>query len=485
MKDTLKRRTLLKAVGSTSIAPLVAVGTMSLAGCSTDSGPSPTTGTATPEGTMEGDGEISVFHYNMEMGDKPDVVGVVIDQILERQPTVITFNELCLPDYNEIYGKIREKTPEYRGNFDHHARGSCFPDVQGVGVFLRHGDESTQETLDIGQKTVCISSHTEPSISACSTHLSAPPDGDTHAEVTALHEAMRTQAGDGPVVIAGDLNLDPWEQEVRDFYDDFHEIAQHDEDCGSKGNRPKGKAPPASCTYEHDTQGWKKIDYIFVDKEHFTSDVIAEVRPGRHCGENNTKPCSDHQQLWGAATLKQPDTTPSSSTDGLLKWSFRLDFSGDTECPDSSSKPNSILCIPPVWVGSYEVADDGTITGEEERVDLYLTNYCRMLDIDHSVTITGNSPDGGDTLDLSLEFDAPDIRVTEPSGPEDDCNAEEAKRRAQLYRDELPQGTVEIEGSFRRRIPVTFDGHPYRFESCVEGGSQINSPCLPSDLKDS
>lgn len=199
MKDTLKRRTLLKAVGSTSIAPLVAVGTMSLAGCSTDSGPSPTTGTATPEGTMEGDGEISVFHYNMEMGDKPDVVGVVIDQILERQPTVITFNELCLADYNEIYGKIREKTPEYRGNFDHHARGSCFPDVQGVGVFLRHGDESTQETLDIGQKTVCISSHTEPSISACSTHLSAPPDGDTHAEVTALHEAMRTQAGDGQI----------------------------------------------------------------------------------------------------------------------------------------------------------------------------------------------------------------------------------------------------------------------------------------------
>lgn len=268
--------------------------------------------------------DVDVLQYNVHKGRDGDIVGQLTAQVQNDRPDVVTLNELCRYDYEELVANLEQLG--YAANFTVSHRNSlgCRAFVkgwdQGVAVFVAGGAvDGSAGNYRIGQGVACLTSDSLPRVRACAVHLTSPhdasPPGDASVrrQVDALHE--KVSQFDLPLVVAGDFNLPPWDPSMQRVYGDFYDVGMNDGACApwptatvSQDARLYG----GHCTFDHSRQGGKKIDYAFVDKRHFSSVAEAAVEPlhgpgchGDYLGYGDA--CSDHRQLRGSASIQVSD----------------------------------------------------------------------------------------------------------------------------------------------------------------------------------
>jgi endonuclease/exonuclease/phosphatase family metal-dependent hydrolase len=238
-------------------------------------------------------------------------------------PDLISVNEICEPQYERLERQLGEAG--YRGFF-HSGRGKFFSScglgvAEGTAILSRRGVvpgsargytvSSAAEEAETNERRVaaCLTTANAPRIRACSTHLYKGPR-IAAPQLRRLIGMVRT--GD-PLVLAGDLNLEPDHPAVVEAHKTFDDIDMTDPRPCRPPKRPD--FPGGPCTFPGTG---KKIDYILLDREHFRPDYVGRVFPAGECRfgpppagtqtpPQRAGPCSDHHQLWGTAALGRVD----------------------------------------------------------------------------------------------------------------------------------------------------------------------------------
>ncbi len=403
-------------------------------------GVSPVTTESTPESSAPGapEKELSVLTYNVNWLNGGNVHGVLLDYIRAEQPDVITLNELCEHSFDSYADELADlgyAANFQRNNWSFNCNGGWgVGGDQGAAVFVAGGarEDSAQNFAHIGQGVPCITSDTTPPVRACSVHLDSKPKVAMN-ELDDLRSII-AEPTSVPLVLGGDFNLEVsnWENEevhdynakMQDFYRDFHELDMNSAMCrDSQPAEYEGRFGGA-CTMEHPDQGKKKIDYAFVDNEHFTVDGSGEVPTIGPCSkeirsspglpEREAVPCSDHKPLAGTATFNRDGFGDAALTlwrDGI---SLDSEFDGNAYVAMGSSMPtDSIRDAISAALGSpaYEAEAADAAPECSDEVDTYLV-WGNRQDPDLALA-TGQTDDGPGLVGYRLYEDVDAISLAD------------------------------------------------------------------------
>lgn len=247
------------------------------------------------------------FHFNM-CGNKCNAGGLnvandVINSIYNRnpQPFVVTLNEVCGNQYNHMY--YSTQLGAYFGRFFVTVPGACANGTDyGIAIWVKTPsyavvtevwlpDPYNKEDRKLGcLKTSATGGGTQPLI-ACVTHID-PHDDTTTVQIRAVADTVRPHWTGNHVMVAGDFNATPKSSRMSPMYHSGYDIPGtgifNEADSADLGRNTNG----TTGTYNEDTQGWEKIDYIFLSKFDYTN----------YSGDATYAANSDHDPLWAVVT---------------------------------------------------------------------------------------------------------------------------------------------------------------------------------------
>lgn len=380
--------------------------------------PSASTSTAGPEPKA-----IKVLHWNVA-GAREDrnfgqfgVIDKLAEQVRSERPDVISLNELCGNQNEHLTDRIKDLG--YVGNFAANNWNFACGAIpgrsnMGVAVYVAGGAApGSGNDYPAGQSTACLTSAGATPIRACSTHLTSPnkehPEPVVRPEVYEVSRVL-DPFRHLPVVVAGDFNLPSTNVGMRSLYERYYETDQAGPACG---------ASTGHCTFP-DSGPAKKLDYLFVDKEHFLERTEARISAPGTCqirkpqGGTVDRPCSDHMKYVGTAYLLPPGSgtpastpTPTSTVTATLpmrmQWTLELRRR-------ASNSTDPVAMMMPRWTGTLLVDPSGRVTGTG-RLSVLATQFCReKIDVvrftgSQQVTVTGRiDPARPITRDPSLQL---------------------------------------------------------------------------------
>lgn len=379
------------------------------------SSPTESAGSPAPE-------PIRVLHWNVAGALLDHNLGqvAVIDALIAKvrvdRPDVISLNEVC-GSQNEYLTK-QIKGLGYVGNFAGNNRNAlCGVSVHknmGVAVYVAGGAApGSGNDYAVGQSTACLTSAGRRPIRACSTHLTSPnnayPESKVGDEVEALVRDVLQPSAQLPMVVAGDLNLLQSDSGLTPLYDRHYEL-------DAAGPRCTGNDRGGRCTFPASNPK-KKLDYVFVDKEHFLERADATITGPGTCrilgptGQQE-RPCSDHQQYAATAYLRPDGMAPSTPTPTStvtaeppmrMQWTLELRRA-------AANRTDPVAMMAPRWTGTLQVDPAGRVSGTG-RLAVIATQFCReKIDVvrftaTQTVTVTGRiDPARPVTRDPSLQL---------------------------------------------------------------------------------
>jgi endonuclease/exonuclease/phosphatase family metal-dependent hydrolase len=288
--------------------------------------------TVTPE-------TVSVLHWNLAGATERNrgdylVVDRMVQEVLAKQPDVVTVNETCMNQFDNLGGKLAQAG--YRMDSDfvtsqtiNHGCANA-GDIRlavGNGVLVRGEMKSnhdyvfgqdgvlrgTAETLFETDRVVgCLTARitgTTKDTKICTTHLAqenrnqSPWWVDAQAQTRELTRFFASEAKTRPFILTGDFNIPtpPEDPALRTLYSgttgtgEFHEGFE-ERACDTAATCEIQQGGPATQVNGEPGVGNRKLDYIFADRRNFTvPSGKASVNPDRGLCANPEKPeCSDH-----------------------------------------------------------------------------------------------------------------------------------------------------------------------------------------------
>jgi endonuclease/exonuclease/phosphatase family metal-dependent hydrolase len=283
---------------------------------------------------------LKLLQFNMAGGAKNNgtypIIGRIIQEVQERQPDIISLNEICDRQYEHLLLQLEAIGYQMSGYFQESrtfvldcvvppdtrneagnailVRGSLIDD-QGYIFTTDHVLEAREQPVVTESRSVaCVTAMfaiANQPVKACSTHL-APKDSSAanpyaapEAEALELARVFGPEAAAGSFVLMGDLNLLPGNPALNSLYapaggttGQFWEVDQYwycdEEFCD--GPVQGGDASHAE----------GKIDYTFVSRKHFSFEYqnVQMVDAG-NCDDHI---CSDHRMFRSEVYLHQTVT---------------------------------------------------------------------------------------------------------------------------------------------------------------------------------
>jgi endonuclease/exonuclease/phosphatase family metal-dependent hydrolase len=241
----------------------------------------------------------------------------VINSVNNRnpQPFVVTLNEVCRNQYNNIYFTLAP----YYGRFETTVANGCGSgNDYGIAILLRTSNFSTVGVWNLPnpggnelRKLVCLSTSatgggTQPLV-ACVTHIDNH-DANIAQQITFVANTTRPLWSGNHVMVGGDFNVGPSDSRLNPMYGPSYSPAGtgifNEADAPSSLSRSGGSAGSSTNEYTGQctstpcgsNQLWlprKKIDFIFLSRLDFTgysADATYALR-------------SDHTPLWATLTF--------------------------------------------------------------------------------------------------------------------------------------------------------------------------------------
>lgn len=196
-------------------------------------------------------------------GDTNPVAGAITASVLEFKPHAVSLNEACRSQVRAVARRLRRAGRPMRfrwvqTNFDNNCPGDRFgnavltvnPITASRAWTLEHdaGEEA--------RKLLCVRTRIAARASrVCSTHVTTGSDrADQRPQLREVTRRVSRYARNGvPVVLMGDLNVEPGDGLLNRLYRRFKEADQ-------------GRPP---CRCGESTNGDRKIDYIFFSRRHW------------------------------------------------------------------------------------------------------------------------------------------------------------------------------------------------------------------------
>ncbi|MEU8814730.1 endonuclease/exonuclease/phosphatase family protein [Actinoplanes sp. NPDC048796] len=240
---------------------------------------------------------------NASRGEVPARAGEVERQVAEWNPDAVFLNEVCRNQYDAMDEKL--ETSGYTGLFVRTATtANCWVDGgagsadAGLALFARNLSPLPARRLDppgaVGEQYYLLCGDTTAqgtTIRVCSTHWTASDPAANRYQADQVEKIVNPWLDAGiPVVLGGDLNVEPGDETLDHLYTRFAEVGAPCADCRSGEATYDQWKPPAD---RPDT----KLDYIFLSRDHFTglSGDAVDADPT----------VTDHQALRGAARLRR------------------------------------------------------------------------------------------------------------------------------------------------------------------------------------
>ncbi|NDL55550.1 endonuclease/exonuclease/phosphatase family protein [Phytoactinopolyspora mesophila] len=285
-------------------------------------------------------GDIRVVNYNLcgaaahcdNPGEILDRTGYLIDEVLDYDADIVMLTEVCYLQYAHIRDELAAEGYDYKWVAARPRVDSCTPPGGNTSelasqnllrfgqVLLAKNSLTNREEIMLSQtnygtatvsKALCadagLAGFAQGAIRACVAH---PRSGRTGPAARARWEQLTTWAAevdrylygnDQLVILGGDFNAEPGDPEMDPFYalDGIGEFVEIDmtnpdgftQDCV---NQQATECRSGVRTFDHPTEGPKKIDYVFFSADHVL-DLEAEVLP--------VGPNSDHYLLRGRAEV--------------------------------------------------------------------------------------------------------------------------------------------------------------------------------------
>jgi len=276
---------------------------------------------------------VSVLHWNLAGATERNrgdylVVDRMVQEVLAKQPDVVTVNETCLNQFDNLGGKLAQAGYRMDSDFvtsqtiNHGCANALdFRLAVGNGVLvrgemknnndyvfgtdgvLREGD-ATQFVTDrvVGCLTARITGTTKDT-KICTTHLAQeekdknPKWVAAQAQTRELARFFANETKTGPFILTGDFNIPtpPDDPAMRAIYSGFNGTGDFREafeeracDTTTTCEIQQGGPPTQSSN--------RKLDYIFADRRNFTvpsGRASINTDPGR-CANPELPECSDH-----------------------------------------------------------------------------------------------------------------------------------------------------------------------------------------------
>jgi endonuclease/exonuclease/phosphatase family metal-dependent hydrolase len=278
---------------------------------------------------------VKVLHWNLAGAAKNrgdyDVVDSLLAEVLAKRPDVVTTNEICDNQFDNLRGRLVQAGYRLDGDFFVTKLSTCqnAGDIRfdaGNAVLVRGDvvrtdkyafDENDELSVDyplpdlddrvVGCVTARITGTTKDT-KVCTTHLAQEEDGasvpwwEADAQTREIARYFASETRRKPFMITGDFNIPtpPRNEGLATLYGDaagtgdFHE-AWEERECVTTNPCSVSQGGPA--TNHNGVKGDRKIDYIFADRYNFFVPV-GRVSTNQNVGTcqqgNGPAPCSDH-----------------------------------------------------------------------------------------------------------------------------------------------------------------------------------------------
>jgi endonuclease/exonuclease/phosphatase family metal-dependent hydrolase len=240
-----------------------------------------------------------------------DVVPPLENSIRDRQPFVVTLNEVCETQYDSL----RTALSAYQGRFDPTGPRCRNGARYGNALLVRSSEvdfvgtwELPNPAQDEPRRLMCVRTRVgdESPVRVCVTHISNE-QGNIAAQVTAVASILKDLPAGDAVILGGDFNTDPGDPRMNPLYSADYGSGTgkfHEADAAGDHNRSVLGAQVDGDTINEHTYSDHKFDYVFLSDGDWDS-LTAEA--------DGSNPHSDHRALWAAASLRR---TPADGDSG-------------------------------------------------------------------------------------------------------------------------------------------------------------------------
>jgi endonuclease/exonuclease/phosphatase family metal-dependent hydrolase len=218
------------------------------------------------------------------------IVNALAGAVQHRRPFAVTLNEVC----ENQFARLAAELPAYRGHFDPTGPKCRNGAPYGNAVLMRGSSLSVIGSwmlpaviFEEDRRLLCVRSG---EVTVCVTHLSVE-ESNREGQIAAIATVLSGLSG--PLVLAGDFNLDPSDPRLDPLYQRYDEV--------DNGDRTWLNEPAGADVRNEDTFNRHKFDYIFLSVPDWST-------TGAHA-DDPVGGLSDHDALWATATLRP--TTPT------------------------------------------------------------------------------------------------------------------------------------------------------------------------------
>jgi endonuclease/exonuclease/phosphatase family metal-dependent hydrolase len=259
-------------------------------------------------GPTTADARARFFHFNAcgnvcNDGRVNPVAEAIKDSILDLRPQAVGLNEMCQTQFRALRRRLRGTSWRMRGRFVVTKRGGsdCRRNRHGKRLYgnavLTRSRITWKRVRRLPRpdgtevrKMLCVQARIlRRATRVCSTHISPEGQAKQRAQIRRVARTVTPWARHGsPVVLMGDFNVEPGSQLLNRIYNPRHPGT-------SRGVFQEVDETFLHCRCGEDTQGSRKIDYVFVSGRHFR----------RLDGDATHSDISDHDPLRGWAARQR------------------------------------------------------------------------------------------------------------------------------------------------------------------------------------
>jgi endonuclease/exonuclease/phosphatase family metal-dependent hydrolase len=231
------------------------------------------------------------------------VAEAIKDSILDLRPHAVSLNEMCQTQFRALRRRLRGTAWAMRGRFVVTKRGGsdCRRNRHGKRLFgnavLTRGRITWKRVRRLPRpdgtevrKLLCVQTRIlRRATRVCSTHISPEGQAKQRAQIRRVARTVTPWVRNGrPVVLMGDFNVEPDSRPLNRIYNPRHPGT-------SRGVFQEVDETFLHCRCGEDTQGSRKIDYVFVSGRHFR----------RLDGDATHSDISDHDPVRGWAARQR------------------------------------------------------------------------------------------------------------------------------------------------------------------------------------
>ncbi|AOS63647.1 exonuclease III [Actinoalloteichus hymeniacidonis] len=270
---------------------------------------------------------------------RPNVVG--LQEVCESQVTLLVeaLSELGHPmEYafgpGQHSERVTRECSDVRGRedaVDEHRGGMALLVREPMLTSVVYTDTSSyrvgDDPLDEAARGICAYTAEPTTVRACVAHMSSDSSEFT-AQFDALNLQWQLDDPMLPTILLGDFNATPTPTDgepdlMSRLYSSevtppgtgiFREVSEcgRDDPTAADGCTQRSRSGP----WTYLSQNPRKIDYVFVDQEHFGEVVSSRVTIDEaECGRMR---CSDHRMLWGWASLSYEAAEPGTVCEAIV-----------------------------------------------------------------------------------------------------------------------------------------------------------------------